>query len=80
MESDRPLDVDIADDRMVRVTRVHRDCSRQLFSELYLIDMLHIPMWRNKVIMGTDWFIPNGALIDYEQQLVRVRTPSEESW
>ncbi|KAL7592191.1 hypothetical protein Lser_V15G35285 [Lactuca serriola] len=75
-ELDCPLDVKIADDRCVRVARVHRGCTLQLFSEEYLIDLVPIPLHGNKVIMGMDWLSPNGAVIDYEKQLVRIRTPS----
>ena len=32
-ELDYPLDVEIADDRSIRVARVHRGCTFQLFSE-----------------------------------------------
>ena len=33
-----------------------------------------------KVIIGMDWLEANGAMIACEHQLVRVRTPSGESW
>ena len=40
------------------------------------MDLVPIPLKGNKVIIGMDWLSPNGAVIDCEQQLVRVRTPS----
>ena len=73
---DYPLDVEIADDRTVRVARVHRGCTLKLLDEQFYVDLVLIPLQRNKVIVGMDWLSPNGAVIDYEQQLVRVRTPS----
>ena len=75
-ELDCPLDVEIADDRTVKVARVHQDSTLMLFSEQYLVDLVSIPLCRNKVIVVMDWLSPNRAVIDGEQQLVRVRTPS----
>ena len=54
---------------MIRVMRVHRDCTLQLFSEQYPMDLVPIPLRGNKVIVGMDWLSPNGAVIDCEQQL-----------
>ena len=73
---DCPLEVEIADDKTVRVARVHRACSLQLFDEQFSVDLVPIPLRGTKVIVGMDWLSPNGAVIDCELQLVRVRTPS----
>ncbi|KAL7593210.1 hypothetical protein Lser_V15G34740 [Lactuca serriola] len=67
-ELDCPLDIDIADDRSVRVARVHRGCILQLFSEQYLVDLVLIPLSRNNVIVGMDWLRPNGVVIECEQR------------
>ena len=75
-ELDCPLDVEIADDRTVRVSKVHRGCTLPLFDEQFSVDLVPIPLQGNKVIVGMDWLSPNGPLIDCEQQLVRVRTPN----
>ena len=72
------LDVEIANDRYHRVSRVHRGCVLQMFSEQYLIDLVPIPLCGNKVIVGIEWLSPNGAVIDCEQPLGRIRTPSRE--
>ena len=69
-ELDYPLDVEIDDDRSVRVVRVHQGCTLQLFSEQYFVDLVPIPLHGNKVIVGMYWFSPNEAVINYEQQLV----------
>ncbi|CAH1425482.1 unnamed protein product [Lactuca virosa] len=71
-ELDIPLDVEIAYDRIVRVARVHRGCTLQLFDEQFSVDLVPIPLRGNKVIVGINWLSPNGAMIDYEQQLVRI--------
>ena len=73
---DCPLELEIADDRSMRVSAVFRDCVLRLFEERYLVDLVPIPLRGNKVIIGMDWLSPNGAVIDCAQQLVRVRTPS----
>ena len=72
---DCPLEVDIADDRLVRASELFRDCVLRLFEECYLVDLVPIPLRGNKVIIGMDWLSPNGSVIDCAQQLVRVRTP-----
>lgn len=69
--------MEIADDRTVRVTRVHKACSLQLFDEQFSVDLVPIPLRGHKVIVGMDWLSPIGVLIDCELQLVRVHTPSE---
>ncbi|XP_023741059.1 uncharacterized protein LOC111889150 [Lactuca sativa] len=75
-ELDCPLDVEIVDDKTIRVARVHRGCTLQLFDELFLVDLVPIPLRGNKVIMGMEWLSANGPVIDYKHQLVRVWTPS----
>ena len=40
------------------------------------MDLNPIPLRGNNVIVGIDWLSPNGEVIDYELQLVRVHTPS----
>ena len=40
------------------------------------MDLVPIPLCGNKAIVGMDWLSPNGAVIDCEQQLVMIRTPS----
>ncbi|XP_023770579.1 uncharacterized protein LOC111919200 [Lactuca sativa] len=78
-ELDYPLDVEITDDRFVRVARVHQGCTLQLFSKEYSIDLVLIPLCGDKVIMGMDRLSPNRAVIDCNQRLVWIRTPRGES-
>ncbi|KAL7589073.1 hypothetical protein Lser_V15G37110 [Lactuca serriola] len=75
-ELDYPLEVEISDDRSVRVSGAHRGCSLNLFRERYQIDLVPIPLHKSKVIVGMDWLIPNGEMIDCGHQSVRVQTPS----
>ena len=41
---DYPLEVKIADDRSVSVSRVHQGCTLELFQERYPIDLIPIPL------------------------------------
>ena len=75
-ELDYPLEVEIVDDRLVRVLWVDQGCTLDIFSESYLIDFVPIPLRESKVIMGMDWLSPDGMMIDFGLHLVRVRTPS----
>lgn len=54
-ELDCPLQVDIPDDRPVRVLRVHQSCILGIFSVTYSIDLGRIPLYEKKVIVGMDW-------------------------
>ena len=73
---DHPLEVDIVDDHLVRVSRVHWGCTLELYREKYPIYLVPIPLRENKVIVWMDWLTPNGEMIDCGLQLVYVRTPS----
>ena len=64
---DYPLEVDIMDDHFVSALRVHRGCVLNLFSEIYSIDLVLIPLRVSKVIIGIDWLSPNEAMIDCER-------------
>ncbi|XP_023751069.1 uncharacterized protein LOC111899445 [Lactuca sativa] len=44
----RELDFVIADDRLVQVARVHRGCILRIFKKQYPIDLVPIPLRRNK--------------------------------
>ncbi|KAL7602564.1 hypothetical protein Lser_V15G25340 [Lactuca serriola] len=63
-EPEYPLEVEIADDRPLRVSRVYRGCLLELFSERYSTDLVPIPLCENKVIVGMDLMSPNEEMID----------------
>ena len=73
---DSPREVEIADNRTVSGTRVYQRSILNVFEERFSIDLVLIPLWGLKVIIGMDWLGPNGVMIEYEHQLVRVQTPS----
>lgn len=58
---DCPLEVEIADDRLVWRSEVYRDCVLRMCGKHYLVDLDPIPLHRNKVIIGMDWLSPNGG-------------------
>ena len=71
------MEIEIANDYYVSASKVHRGCVLNLFNERYSIDFVLIPLRGSKVIMLIDWLGSNGAMIDCQRQLVRVRTLSE---
>lgn len=78
--SSSPLEVEIVDDHTTSDSRVFRGCILNMFSYRFPIYLVMIPLRGSKVIIVMDWLGPNGPMIDYEWQLVRVRTPSVEHW
>ena len=75
---DSPLEVEITDDHTVTTVRVFRRIVLNVFRERFSIDLIQIHLRGLKVIIGMDWMGPNGAMIDCECQLVRVRTPTRK--
>lgn len=67
-----PLVVEITDDRSVRVSRVLRGCTLDLFRERYLIGLVLIPLHKSMVVVGMDRLSPDGEMIDCDNQLVHV--------
>ena len=53
---------------------MYRDCVLNVFREKFCIDVVPIPLRGLKVIVEMDWLGANGAIIDCEQQWVRVQT------
>ena len=60
-ELDCLLDVKTGDDRNIRVARVYRGCTLQLFDHQFSVDLVLIPLRGNKVIVGIDWLSSNGG-------------------
>ncbi|XP_023768582.1 uncharacterized protein LOC111917162 [Lactuca sativa] len=77
---DSPLEVKIADDRIMGAVRVYRNCVMNVLGERFWVDLFPIPLRGIKAIVGMDWLGANGSMIDCERQLVRVRTPSGGDW
>lgn len=52
---DFPLDVEIADDCIMRAPRVHQGCVLEFFYKKYLIDLVLFPLQGAKIKLGIDW-------------------------
>ena len=51
---DRPLEVDISDDRSISTSEVFRYCMLRLYDERYLVDLVPIPLRGNKFFIDKD--------------------------
>ena len=79
-EMDCPLRVSITNEHGIFASGVFQDCVLEIFWVPYSIDLTRIPMEDVCMIVGMDWLSRFGAMIDYEDQRMKVRTPSGESW
>ena len=77
---DCPLEVEIADNRSVRESKVYKDYVLRMYDERYLVDLVPIPLCGNKVIIGMDCMSPNGAVIDCESSWFVLGSQVGESW
>ena len=77
---DSPLEVKIADERTVSAMRVYQDYVMNVLGERCHVDLLPILLRGMKVNVRMEWLGANGATIECECHLVRVRTPSGENW
>lgn len=59
-ELHHPLEVEIADECTVRVSRVHQVCILEIFSGPYRIDLVSILIHESEVIVRMDWLCPVG--------------------
>ena len=73
-----PLEVEVADDRMVIVRDVYRGCDIEFSGVVFPIDLIPIAMRELCVIVGMDWMERFRAKILCYEKCVEVRTPSGE--
>ena len=73
-ELDYTLEVEIANDRSISVSRAHRDYVLEIFGEQNSIDLVPIPLCGNKVIIWMDFLNTSGDVIDCEHQMLCIRT------
>jgi hypothetical protein len=69
-----PLLVEVADNRTLTVTDVHRGCTLEISGERFPIDLILIDMREFCVIVGMDWMYSYDAEIICRHKQVRVRT------
>lgn len=58
--------MEITDDSLVHVSRLHQVSILELFSERYLIDLVPIPLRESNIIVGMDWLSHIVEMFDYE--------------
>ena len=68
--------VEVADNRTLTVTDVHRGCTLEISGEKFPIDLILIDMRELCVIVGMDWMDSYDAEIICRHKQIRVRTPS----
>ncbi|KAI3751218.1 hypothetical protein L2E82_22266 [Cichorium intybus] len=73
---DNPLEVEIADDKIVRAFNVFRNCNLEVKGVRFNIDLIPIPLRDRRVIIGMDWLSNHEAWIDCKNKQVWVQTPS----
>lgn len=70
------LDMEIADYHTMNAPSIHRGCILELFCKKHLIISIPIPLQGTNIIVDMEWLSSNGDMIDCENLLVRVQTPS----
>lgn len=75
---DTPLDVEIADDRVVFVSSVYRECQFVIGDQVFLINLIPMKMGEFDVVVGMDWLSKHRATIQCESKIICVTTPSGE--
>ncbi|XP_024965965.1 uncharacterized protein LOC112506177 [Cynara cardunculus var. scolymus] len=73
---DKPLNIEIADDKMVNVFEVYKDCKIELCKTRFTINLIPIPMREINVIVGIDWLGAHDAHIGCKLQQVHLQNPS----
>ncbi|PWA53334.1 reverse transcriptase domain-containing protein [Artemisia annua] len=71
-----PLDVEVANNKVIRLTDVFHSCEIEIYNEKYPTDLIPIPMGELDVVIGMDWLGMNEAIIVCRQKLAQLRTPS----
>ncbi|GJR82564.1 putative reverse transcriptase domain-containing protein [Tanacetum coccineum] len=70
-----PLEVEIADSKVVVVSNVYRDMEIEIDDSIFKIDLLPIMLGLFNIVIGMDWLDKYNANILCSQKLVRVVNP-----
>nr|GEV65222.1 hypothetical protein [Tanacetum cinerariifolium] len=70
-----PLEVEIAGDEIVVVSKVYRDIEIEIDGSVFKIDLTHIVLGAFDIVIGMDWLDWYNANILCSQKLVRVVNP-----
>ncbi|XP_071702898.1 uncharacterized protein [Rutidosis leptorrhynchoides] len=71
-----PLEVEIADGKVVIAAGVYKDCDIEFGSESFKIDLVPITLGEFDIVIGMDWLDRNEADISCHEKYVKVKTPS----
>ncbi|XP_071713234.1 uncharacterized protein [Rutidosis leptorrhynchoides] len=73
---ENPLEVEIADDKLVIVSDVYEGCNFEIDDEMFKIDLIPMHIGEFHVIVGMDWLGKNKGEILCYKKMVRVQSPS----
>ncbi|GJT51334.1 putative reverse transcriptase domain-containing protein [Tanacetum coccineum] len=71
-----PLDVEIANNKIIHVANVFQNCEVEIDNEKFLIDLIPMPLGKIDVVIGMDWLSKYDAIISCQNKLIRIRTTS----
>ncbi|GKA45316.1 putative nucleotidyltransferase, ribonuclease H [Tanacetum coccineum] len=72
-----PLDVEIANSKIIDVANVFQNSEVEINNEKFSIDLIPMPMGEIDIVIGMDWLSKYDAIISYQNKLIRIRTPNE---
>ncbi|GKD29918.1 hypothetical protein Tco_1240696 [Tanacetum coccineum] len=72
-----PLDVEIANSKIIHVANVFQNSEVEINNEKFSIDLIPMPMGEIDIVIGMDWLSKYDAIISCQNKLIRIRTPSE---
>ncbi|XP_071704257.1 uncharacterized protein [Rutidosis leptorrhynchoides] len=73
---DHPLEVEIADNKLVIVNDVYRGCNIEIDNEVFKIDLIPLQAREFHVIIGMDWLGRNRGVIKCHEKIFRLQSPS----
>ncbi|KAJ9551149.1 hypothetical protein OSB04_015194 [Centaurea solstitialis] len=73
---DRPVTIDVAEEKVRVVERVHRGCTIDIFGVQFSINLIPVPMSGIDVVVGIDWMFLSRSTTEVAGQLVRIQNLS----
>nr|GEV14369.1 hypothetical protein [Tanacetum cinerariifolium] len=71
-----PLDVEIANSKIIHVANVFQNCEVEIDNEKFSIDLIPMPVGEIDVVIGMDWLSKYDAIISCQNKLIRIKTLS----
>ncbi|GJZ21074.1 reverse transcriptase domain-containing protein [Tanacetum coccineum] len=69
---DHYYDVELADERIIRLNTILRGCTLNFLNHLFNIDLMPVELGSLDVIIGMDWLAKYQAVIVYAEKIVRI--------